>query len=192
MKKLHHILIAAVVALGFSLQGGMASAATSPYDITGDLSTAGDYSVTFDNTFGKIVNATIEGDLPSNTMVVFTYDFGGDLLSGSIIAGLLNSGGETVFDTDSGTTAPGSNPLLFASAQFNGDNTATAVIKNLSSETAVISSLVFGVLAGSADTINVTYQVSAVPLPAALPLFGAGLGALAGFGIRRKRQERAA
>ena len=186
MKRLHHILMAAIVALGFALHGGAASAAN-----LGTL-VAGDYSVDFDNALGTIVSPQIEGSLPSNTMVTFTYNFGAALLPGSSITALLqNDSGKTVFDTNEGYTA--NNPLLFVSAQFSGDNTAaTVILKNLSADPAGAFSLVFGFLGENSAVTSVAYHVSAVPLPAALPLFGVGLGALAGFGIRRKRKELAA
>lgn len=80
--------------------------------------------------------------------------------------------------------------LLFASAQMDDANylESTSYILNISDAAAMISSIISLTSMGIPGAfINVHYNVSAVPIPAALPLFGLGLAGLAGIRSRRKK-----
>ncbi len=197
--KIHRLAMAAALALGLLMNAGTASAA---FVTNMGLVSAGDSGVIDMSHSGNLIVNSITGSLPSNSMITFSYDFDGNIDFGALSAGgqyAYNTGGslfegmtlDTTFSSPvamgytDGTPSPA---LALASAQidFTG-NTATAVIKNLSSGIVHYASLFSGLFSG-AKTGTVSYVVSAVPLPAALPLFGLGLGAMAGFGIRRKKK----
>lgn len=153
--------------------------------------------------FGSTVFSLITGSLPANSMVTFSYNF-----SGTILSGLLNaSGGYSYIDggvAHAGYTtasAPGGfgfsasfedgtpvAPLALSSAQIDSTSTATVVIKNLSAGALSYASSLMASVFGSKN-FTVAYNVSAVPVPAALPLFGLGLGAIAAMRARRKNKE---
>lgn len=78
-------------------------------------------------------------------------------------------------------------PLVFATSNLVGGNTALQwSVTNLSSGFAVFENILN---LGTSDGINLlTYQVSSVPLPAALPLFAGLIAAM--FGLRRIRRAR--
>ncbi|MGH1402763.1 MAG: VPLPA-CTERM sorting domain-containing protein [Alphaproteobacteria bacterium] len=196
-------LAAFVIATSLGSQSAMAS-----YDYTGssvDMGTVsvGDFGVIGDiDHFGATIVSQVAGTLPSNSMITFTYNF-----SGNIQAGVLGSfaeydytdGGDTftgfsssssLFGNSSVGTVNGSTstPLAVASAQIDfSTNTATAVIKNVSSGTVDFLNLFVGLVGGS-QNLEIAYSVSAVPLPAALPLFLSGLAALMGISFRRRKQ----
>ena len=202
------ILTVGAVALAMAFGSNGAQAA---YDYTGSSVNMGTVSVGDIGTIGNIGNfgpsvvSEISGSLPANSMITFTYSF-----SGNIASGVLGAFGDYSYDdgADSfsgyatssnlfGSSAEGlkngsaSTPLAVASAQIDfSSNIATAVIKNVSSGTVDYLNLFVGMISGNKN-LQVSYSVSAVPLPAALPLFLAGLAALMGFSHRRKKQETA-
>ncbi len=150
---------------------------------------------------GNTVLNTITGYLPENTMIEFTYTFKGKLTPATFLAGTgsysYDVGGdyyegmagalanpEVSFSTGSVNGNP-SAALAMVSAQITGLNTATVVIKNFSAGVLDFATLFFGTLKGS-KKFEISYVVSAVPVPAALPMFGIGLMALTGYGARKK------
>ena len=74
-------------------------------------------------------------------------------------------------------------PLVFASAQMTSAVSGMTIIKNFSAGLANFSTQM---LAFGAGLVSIHYEVSAIPLPAALPMFGLGLLALAGVRKARK------
>ena len=145
----------------------------------------------------------IQGLLPSNSIITFTYNFGGDLLSGSLNAGssysflldgdsynggaLDQAPGDIYYSFGSVNGTP-SDSLVMASAQIDaGTDSGMTRITNTSGGVASYASVFTGLITGS-GTLTIDYAVTAVPLPAALPLFGAGISALAGFGLWRRKK----
>ena len=135
----------------------------------------------------------ISSYIPANSQITFSY-----MTSGFVEGeGLAKSYAFLGEDEVSVTAYPGSeggllaesevSGLAYVSAQFGSDSSeANHVIRNLSGEKLGIMTW-FEQLYEAGDTagIYISYEVSAVPLPAALPMFGLGLLAMAG--LRRKR-----
>jgi hypothetical protein len=146
------------------------------------------------------IKSNIGGTLQSNDKLSLTYTFHGDLQSGILGAFADYDTGNTKgnafsvapidFNFSSGTkNGSPSTALVVASAQVDTvNNSATAVIKNLSSGVADYSTKFIGLVSG-ASSYDVALNVSPVPVPAALPLFGGGLFALLGFRRKRKQGE---
>lgn len=206
MKKL---ILAIAVSSAMLLGAGTASAATVNYNGSnvsmGTVQVGQSGSVSAVNAGGLIINS-ISGGLPSNSMITFTYNFSGNVLSGLLGSAAeysYNLGGNNYYGNalslqpSSGTISYGmvngatSNSLVIASAQIDfATNTASTIITNNSSGLADYASIFTGLMIGG-NTLDIAYSVSAVPLPAALPLFGAGLGALAGFGAWKRKKAAA-
>ncbi len=199
-----HLLIAGITLLSFV---GI-DTANAAVDYTGsfvnmeELSIGQSGTISGGNGFGNAVISQITGYLPSNSMITFSYNF-----SGTLRGGLLASGGSYSYDDGidsyegftvamsagsvsfSGGTVNGapSDALAFSSAQITGTNAATTVIENFSGDFLGIMSLFIGAATGSKAYI-ISYGVSEVPLPAALPMFGMGLVVIAGLRARKKRK----
>lgn len=177
---------------------------------------SGDYA--FSSNKKSEVLASFKGYIPSNSMITFTYSsensrpsllgleavqaFGeyhykdennNMLLGAQNVLEVYNGIGSNISAEYKIGNQIVENPgLLFVTAQFvdNIQSQATVVIKNLSAgslffETSFLQ--FFSKYVGG--TVNVHYEVSAVPLPAALPLFGLGLAGMAGVRSRRKAKK---
>ena len=198
--------------LACTLGGQNANAALSPYTFTGNnvnmgTVSAGDSGVIGNiGSVGRTIISQISGTLPANTLITFTYDFSGDLDFGFLSATgsySYTDGPNSFTGFASGTNSTGSNSagfvngspstaLAVSSAQVDfTNNTATAIIQNNSSGAVSFLDLFVGLVTGSRN-LEISYNVSAVPLPAALPLFGAAIAGLMGFSYRRKKQALAA
>ncbi|MFK7839549.1 MAG: hypothetical protein AB8B83_04395 [Bdellovibrionales bacterium] len=189
-----------------------AQAALSPFTYTGNNVLMNPVVAGETGTIGNIGNigrtiiSQISGTLPANSLITFTYNFSGDLDFGYLSStGGYNftDGGSAFTGFATGNNATGSNAagfvngspstaLAVASAQVDfTNNTATAVIQNNSSGAVDYLNLFVGLVTGSRDLV-VSYNVSAVPVPAALPLFGGAILGLMGFSHRRKKALAAA
>jgi hypothetical protein len=126
------------------------------------------------------VGTTVVG-LSTGQTYALSFNYWGDNRPGQSYSLLVYVNGilvDTINDTDG---APGSNPTGTI-VTING---LTTVGGNLT--------LLFAQASGSqASPIFDDVQISATPLPAALPLFASGLGALGLLGWRRKRKAQAA
>lgn len=210
--KLSRILLVAGLAFGLSFSATSASAATVDYtgnfvDMTpSPLAVGQSGEITSTGSFGDLVLSLVTGSLPANSMVTFTYNFAGTLASGllttsagySYVDGGTSYNGYTTASSPAFTYSVGyenaapATALAVSSAQISGDNSATLIIKNLSAGVLTYANSFMGTVLG-AKNFTVAYNVSAVPVPAALPLFGLGLGALAAMRMRaRKKQNLAA
>ncbi len=197
---------AAVLAMAFG-----SHSANAAYDYTGFSVNMGNLSVGDSGVigdighFGSAIVSQVSGSLPANSMITFTYNFSGNLQTALFgVLGEYNyvDGGNTYEGYASASNLLGVNavgltnglsstPLAVASAQTDfGTNTATAVIKNVSSGVVDYLNLFVGLVSGSKN-LEISYSVSAVPLPAALPLFLSGLAGLMGFSYRRKNKASA-
>lgn len=212
--KLSRTLLVAGCVLGFALSSTPSSAAVVNYsgnfvDMTPTPLEVGQ-SGTITSTgagFGNAVLSLITGSLPTNSMITFSYNFAGSLTSSflSTSGGYSYNDGGVSYQGYTTATAPGGfgfsasyenatpvEALALSSAQIDSPNAATVIIKNLSGGALSYVTAFMGTVMGSKN-FTVAYNVSAVPVPAALPLFGLGLGAIAFMRSRaRKKQELAA
>ncbi len=149
------------------------------------------------------------GFLPANSKITFTYTLTG-LHQGSLqsygsysyIDGGLLYDGSTLSDTagpvnvDVGTIdGSPSLPLVLSTANLTvvdpGTSTGTTTITNNSNSFAQFQTMFLGILQGLPPGVGIIhYNVSAIPLPAALPMFGALLASM--FGFARFRRKNAA
>lgn len=134
-------------------------------------------------TFTYTLNGLVDGQLQGYG----TYDhiLGGDHYQGSGIA-----------DSDGNNSASGtingiaSTPLVLATANLSLGNPSNGVVTivNTSGAFASFQSVFFGILTAIGSSGSINYVVSSVPLPAALPMFGALLAGMFGISRRRKQQ----
>ncbi|MFP4098752.1 MAG: hypothetical protein ACLFU1_08220 [Alphaproteobacteria bacterium] len=147
---------------------------------------------------GGQLHYDIYGALSAQTEIAFSYDMSGSF-SGTGNLGLnaylddfLYSGEKAEISTMPGSSASATSSLIYASAQFDANSTAgKIVIGNLSDDILYFtSSLIQTFNGGQNANLSVQYDVSAVPLPGALPMFALGFAAL--IGLKRQRKEHAA
>jgi hypothetical protein len=137
------------------------------------------------------------GYLPAYTTITFTYS----LASATSTAGLVGGGsidslGTLVNKYNVAATAyNGANvlienesddKLIYVSAIMPALNIGKSVITNLSAMAISFKSALHAFLFGPASLTG-TIEVSQVPLPAALPLFGLGIASLVGLRMRKKK-----
>jgi len=193
--------------IAISIGSHDARAALSPYTFTGDDVSMGTLSSGQSGVIGSIGNvgnvilSRVSGTLPANTLVTFTYNFSGNLERGSltstanysyidggdVFSGFVGDSNLTGSNSAGNINGSPSTALAVASAQVDfSNNTATAIIQNNSSGAVSFLDLFVGFVSGSKN-LEISYNVSAVPLPAALPLFASAIAALAGLSYRRKK-----
>jgi len=148
---------------------------TPPANLVGPVSFSGAASSTL-GAFSETSNSTVTLFGPSYTTLSLTNGTFTDTFGDGTLFGTLTATG-----TANGTTSTSVISLIFTggTGAFAGD-TGTET----SNETLTIAT--------SADTGSFTGTLTTTPLPAALPLFAGGLGALGLFGWRRKRKNAAA
>lgn len=182
-------------ALMLTVGGGAQAAVYSPDDIL----TAGEtYSYFSASKVSKTTSQAWNFDtyLDNNTVAAFTYTLGGDaaLKSGAVWGNVVSSTEDLeveneltkVTDEDSSGTYNKDN--LFISAIWDkATMTGSFLIKNITGEVVDLT-LVIGAILNGYSTLTVEGSVTAVPLPAALPLFGLGIASLAGYGIKRRKE----
>lgn len=196
------------LALAFLVVGAVAPAQAATYtgeDVSLGLLKVGD-SGTIQNTgsdFESYINK-VSGSLAANTKITFTYTLTG-LTDSTLLVDFVNynykDGGSTYTGTayansDGKSIAYGyvdgakSTPLVAAEAGLTSADGTTGytIIKNLSADLASFKTTITGILLSS-GLITATFKVEAIPLPAALPLFGLGLAGLAGVRARRKAKQ---
>ena len=157
-------------------------------------------SGTVTNNLSLTGTSTDTGYLPNDATITFTYNFS------SLLGGSLSSAGAYNLNSNTGLSGysydvSGQSPvsagynngaasaaLVLATANLNGADTAgTTTITNLSGSAAQFQSIFSG-LTALGNVVSISYAVSAVPLPAAFPLFAVALAGLAGFSMWRKRR----
>lgn len=142
------------------------------------------------------------GSLPSMTKITFTYDIAPLTGAASAVSGYagLSSVGSSIEDasinarakTNVGSPdATTTDDLVTAFASLPNYSHGTASITNLSDKLISFKTTLIAML-NKYVNLTVSYQVEAVPLPAALPLFGLGLASLAGYRLRKKKMDVAA
>ncbi len=193
--RMTRVLAIAAIAIILSVGAKPASAALwNVGQLSGDMATP--YGFTFFATTlaDGIIDSTTVGSLESNSMVTFTYSFGGSF-GHTIEAGLLTASGEYGSGTgyggasasSSGASILDASGLALVSADItNGIGTAT--ITNLSAGLLEFTNDFFGLIKRD-DALYVSYEVSSVPLPAALPMFGLALIALRRFFAKKKKKK---
>ena len=137
--------------------------------------------------------------IPENSMITFTYNSTGFIPGeGKGFIYVYDPVGNQAYSTapiEPGglTSVESSTAYAYASAQFvNGNsNEGNFIIKNLTTNSINVLSYFQQLYSmGSTAGVTINYEVSAVPLPAALPMFGMGLLAVAG--LRRRKAVAAA
>ncbi len=195
-----------IVAFG----GGAAQAATFPpgYTDLGYLSigASGDTNEATAGGAPMLINDYATGYIPAMSMITFTYsikgvaDYGpklmssvgsynyednGNLYKGSVYA---TSAGDIKHE-DFVNGVPSGTPLVFATANLFADfSGGVTTITNLTNSWVNFATMFLGILQNGDSSAS--YHVSAVPLPAALPLFGIGLAGL--VGVKRLKKNRKA
>lgn len=162
------------------------------------LATYTDLETTIDGGTGKRAQVVdIFGTLAPQS--VMTVDFSLSNLTGSVKSAYLDADMEIdvggigyYLSTALGETTDYSSDLVKDLLQITGSwdvNSLTGqlVLVNKSLSDALLSLSFFTKLVGSAD-FDMAVSVTAVPLPAALPLFGLGIASLAGYGIKRRKE----
>jgi len=133
----------------------------------------------------------IDGTLAAQSKVTFTYTIGeGGTLRRASMDAYTDSSKESIYiDTEEPKLYDVSPSTLLVMTAFVSDTLreGSLVIKNYTNEIVDIYVMLNAFLKG-ATKFTFTAEVSAIPLPAALPLFGAGLAGLA-FIRRRKAQQ---
>lgn len=128
-----------------------------------------------------------------NTSIVFSIRGDGPAYTGSGCSNCQTTGlGPDAHYTISGFNWGGTQSI--GAITVNTDNIfgvalGSEVFFSPSSVSLNIGTLGVGPVVGGPDIGTVTLNVTFVPLPAALPLFGTGLAALAGFTWRRRRHS---
>ncbi len=201
--KFTRFLSVALLALGVSVQADAATVNYSGAVVNMSPTSIGQEGVVTVNpisAFVPLLVSDISGVLPSNSMIEFTYKpTSGFVASGlaGVLGGFTNESGNgfasqvVSFPGTSVQTPLSTSSYIFATAQY--DNTTgivTTIIKNYSAGLASFSSL-WGALVSGSTVMQVSYKISAVPLPAALPLFAFGLAGLAGVGYRNRKNKAA-
>lgn len=146
------------------------------------------------------------GFLPSNSVITFSYTFAsGSLVGGTVksygsydynVSG-VNYHGNSAADANAPTVSSGytngsaTTPLVLATANITPTGGKTTIINN-SGGLAQFQSIFAGLLNATGGITSITYNVSAVPLPAALPMFGSLIAALFGLNYARNRRNRTA
>lgn len=136
---------------------------------------------------------SLDGNIPAQSIITITYSLGAVPAYSLLVDDAYYSDGTNTYHASAdsfGGSSPASTGLLLASASFASDGAGgyigTAIVKNLSTFAAHFTSILTSVL-GAGTSALYSYEVKPVPLPAALPMFGLGLAALAG--VRRKMKK---
>jgi len=173
MKKSLLVLVGTVLLLSVS---GQARAATVAPNVDGFASYG--YNGVLEASTKAAFSFSLEGTsfAPDGTLM---SRFGGVSSSSSIVSGMQMP---TVYKTGD----------LFINLAWNDSLTsATATFINYTKKALFLSVGLFSGTTG-AGTFTSSLTTSAVPLPAALPLFGLGIASLAGYASRKKKQDQAA
>ena len=174
------------VTIGAWLPDSVTSAWIGLPTIGNQLNAANSQTVVFRTTFD------LTGYIPSTASIVglagwATDDFGLDILINGV------STGQATAPNCNGSSYCGYTPFIVASSFIAGINTLDFLVQNspASACDAGCQTLFGGNPFGLRVEMTGTADISAVPLPAALPLFATGLGALGWLGWRRKRKAAA-
>ncbi len=147
----------------------------------------------------------VQGLLPSNTAITFTYTFLSSLGTWDYVQGdAAYRDGSTRYRTGVDSNGWSRNQEAFAGHGFHNTSdvldvivyaimaddkkSATVTITNLANVAANFDSYFLSYDWFRCKKVGATYAVSNVPLPAALPLFGLGLAGLAGYRHRKNRK----
>lgn len=188
-------LIRAIIVFAFfAISSSSSHAAILSYSKNVGLLNDGDFGK-YQNFYQgeNYVSETLSGSLAKNSILTITYTLT-DALQTSVTASAfklfswLSYGSD--YDDGSGidhSSNGTNNPLLTTVANVIDPNHGSVVISNLTAKKVGFVSLIVSHLYGDSSSIITSYEVTSVPLPAALPLFGLGIAALAGARVRRKK-----
>lgn len=168
---------AAVVNYGSPVTGGAESLISTFTSVA-----AGQSGIFF--TSPGVSSGTVLGTLANNLKVTFYYEFIGlgkiDISS----IGDSSTSSYSAADSINGTTVAGGG--VFATANVTGVNGVTSV-SNVSGATQNFTSFFLGKLKLYSNVGNIHYNVSTVPLPTSVLMFGAALAAM--FAFSRKQRK---
>lgn len=158
-------------------------------------------SGTIANPLSVLDTSTDSGSLPNNTAITFSYTISG--FTGTSLTdngsysytknGAVFSGSSSdvsgLAPVSTGTTSGAvSTALVLASANLNAAGTlGTTTITNISGSAAQFQSIFSGLQTSLGRSVSISYSVSAVPLPASLPMFAAVLAGMVGFAMLRRK-----
>lgn len=156
----------------------------------GEVSSSSGFSTTYK--MDNFLSANYYGSLPSMTKIVFTYSM--SPVADGVYAGLTSvgyevgpSGASAKAETTVGNPAAVSaDDLIVATAYLPTYANGTTSITNFGKTAIAFQSLLSAWLS-KAVALTVSAEITAVPLPAALPLFGLGIASLAGYRLRKKK-----
>jgi hypothetical protein len=193
MKTISTLLAVAVVALMATPAHAVVVKETPGTLVAGD---SGFYSTTVNN---KFYEHDVLGALSSMSKITFTYDLTNTSENGgAAISSIGYTVTDPVFSASASAEEAGvsmsdvsSDHLILASAAMTTDFAGTTTITNLSKNRIINFTSTIAAYLTKGAQLTVSYAVTAVPLPAALPLFGLGIAALAGIRAKKKLQASA-
>ncbi len=206
--KYRHLIFSAALAFALALSAGAQAASIFNSTDLGTLSLGQSGATNIVNVGGSasVVHDFADGFIPANSMITFTYYFAGisnkgpynltadgayDYILGDAYAGWVHKnahGGDDWKATINGSGSP--IQLVFATADLADDLTGgTITFKNLSKGLMWFNTAFLGKIMNGYSVAS--WKVSAIPIPATLPLFGAGLLGLVGLGRFRKSRKEA-
>lgn len=179
---------ASIVELSFSPGSFIANSRTDAYfqtsaggTVSGHIQVSNSTSVDFITSAGATISTRTNNvkDINPRAGLTFAELMLGDVVDATALGSslFLGRGGERYFGFSSADGKLGWFLYDFGTSRTSGTSFVQGYINTT---------------AGGAINVGQTQAVNAVPVPAALPLFGTGLLAMGAVGIRRRRKERQA
>lgn len=196
--KFRNTLIVSIITAVFTSSAASAAIMNYGDPITGGGEALGDVGIIPESqsgTFFTSPNApagTISGSLNNNSKITFTYTFS-PTSPFEVLASLGGVSSTPNFASANSFGGSVSTGTVFATANISGLN-GTTTITNVSGGVLGFQSIFAGFLKlfanGSGGFVgHINYNVSAVPLPASVLMFGAAIAGMFGFTRFKQRKE---
>jgi len=192
--------LAAVAVVALMTSPAYAALSPTPLDQEFNLGVQTTTGIVYDHYFSTDgdIDAAFYGNIAANTKITFVYSLS-DVTSG-VDSAKLKSTGSTVTSISANnynvytsvklgaadSEKPSSDGLVLAGASLPSLTQGKTTVINLTQSELGFRSEILAFLDGTAR-LHVVATITPVPLPAALPLFGAGLLGLAGLRRRNKQ-----